>query len=74
MSHYVPQSFRNLERMAQPKKARKAGRPPLPKGQAKAEMLRIRVTHEELKAIQLKAKAAKQTNSEWIRDTLNAAL
>jgi len=60
--------------MSQPKKARKAGRPPLPKGHAKAEFLRIRVTPEELRAIESKSKAIKQTMSDWIRSTLNAAL
>lgn len=60
--------------MPRPKKARKAGRPPLPKGQAKAGTLRVRVTPEELRTIEAKAKATKQTVSEWIRSTLNAAL
>ena len=60
--------------MNQPKKARKAGRPPLPKGHAKAEFLRIRVTPEELRAIESKSKATKQTMSDWIRSTLSAAL
>lgn len=58
--------------MSQSKKARKAGRPPLPKGHAKAEFLRIRVTPDELRAIETKARNAKQTVSEWIRRTLNA--
>lgn len=55
-------------------KPRKAGRPPLPKGQAKAGTLRVRVTPEELRAIENQAKRAKQSVSEWIRGTLNAAL
>lgn len=55
-------------------KRRKAGRPPLPKGHAKAGMLRVRVTPEELRAIDGRAKAKKQTVSEWIRSTINAAL
>jgi uncharacterized protein (DUF1778 family) len=58
----------------QPKKARKAGRPPLPKGSAKAEFLRIRVTLDERKAIETAAKEKKQSASEWIRSTLNAAI
>lgn len=53
---------------------RKAGRPPLPKGHAKAGMLRVRVTSEELRAIEAKAKVKKQTVSGWIRSTINAAL
>jgi predicted HicB family RNase H-like nuclease len=60
--------------MPQSKKAKKAGRPPLPKGQAKAGMLRIRVTPEELRAIESASKSKKQSMSEWIRSALNAAL
>lgn len=60
--------------MPKPKKARKAGRPPLPKGRAKAGTLRVRVTPDELSAIEAIAKRSKQTVSEWIRSTLNAAL
>jgi hypothetical protein len=58
--------------MPKPKhlKARKAGRPPLPKGNAKDETLRIRVTPDELRAIEHTAKDSKQTVSEWIRSTL----
>jgi uncharacterized protein (DUF1778 family) len=55
------------------KKTRKAGRPPLPKGDAKDAMIRIRVTLDESKAIDAAAKAKKQTISEWIRGVLNAA-
>ena len=57
-----------------PKKLKKAGRPPLPKGTAKVGTLRIRVIPDELRAIESKAKAKKQTVSEWIRSTLNAAI
>jgi uncharacterized protein (DUF1778 family) len=55
-------------------KARKAGRPPLPAGHAKAGTLRVRVTQDELSAIEKKARSSKQTVSEFIRSTLNAAL
>jgi predicted HicB family RNase H-like nuclease len=55
-------------------KPKRAGRPPLPKGHAKAGMLRVRVTPDELSAIESNAKRAKQTVSEWIRGTLNAAI
>ena len=55
-------------------KSKKAGRPPLPKGDAKAIMLRVRITAEERKAISDKAKFSKQTTSEWIRRALNAAI
>jgi predicted HicB family RNase H-like nuclease len=60
--------------MNQKPKHKKAGRPPLPKGHAKAGMLRVRVTGEELRAIEARARAKKQTVSEWIRSTLNAAI
>ena len=56
---------------AQPK-PKKPGRPALPKGEAKAETLRIRVTPSELKEYGARAKASKQTISDWIRGTLNA--
>jgi len=46
---------------------KKAGRPPLPKGDAKAVMLRVRVTPEELQAVESLAKAEGQTVSEWLR-------
>lgn len=60
--------------MNQKPKRRKAGRPPLPKGKAKAGTLRVRVTPDELKAYASAAKAKKQSMSEWARSTLNAAL
>ena len=59
--------------MSQPKKP-KAGRPPLPKGDAKAVMLRVRVTPEERKAIAALAKASKQTVSEWLRSKIAAEI
>jgi hypothetical protein len=55
-------------------KPKKAGRPPLPKGNAKAVMLRVRVTVDERNAIELAAKARNQKAAEWIRSTLNAAI
>ena len=55
------------------RKPKKPGRPKLPKGEARAETLRIRVTSSELKAYNLTAKNGKQTVSDWIRDALNAA-
>jgi len=61
--------------MPDPKpKPKKVGRPALPKGGAKAETLRIRVTPADLRAFEGLAKARKQTVSEWIRSTLSAAL
>ena len=56
------------------KKSKKAGRPPLPKGSAKAGTIRVRVTPDELKAIESASKAKKKSVSEWIRSTLNAAI
>jgi hypothetical protein len=58
--------------MRQQPKPKKPGRPRLPKGSAKGEMLRIRVTAEELRAIEIAAKASRQTRSEFIRGKLLA--
>jgi predicted HicB family RNase H-like nuclease len=60
--------------MPQSKKAKKAGRPPLPKGEAKVGTLRIRVTPQELHAIEDTAKSKKQSVSEWIRGRLSEAI
>jgi uncharacterized protein (DUF1778 family) len=51
-------------------KPKKPGRPKLPKGNAKGEMLRIRVTAEELRTIEAAAKGSRQTRSEFIRGKL----
>ena len=59
---------------SQKPKPRKAGRPPLPKGNAKAVMLRVRVTADERAAIEAAAKANNQKAAEWIRGTLAAAV
>jgi uncharacterized protein (DUF1778 family) len=53
-------------------KPKKAGRPKLPKGSAKGEMLRIRVTSDELRTIEAAAKASGKTRSEFIRGKLLA--
>jgi Protein of unknown function (DUF1778) len=53
-------------------KPRKSGRPPLPKGNAKVVMLRVRVTPDELRTIEAAAKAKGQTMSEFIRSKLLA--
>jgi len=53
-------------------KPKKVGRPALPKGSAKAAMLRIRVTPGELRSIEASARTKKQTVSQWIRTTLEA--
>ena len=55
-------------------KPKRVGRPALPKGEAKAETLRIRATPDDYKRLTTKAKAAKQTVSGWIRSTLEANL
>jgi predicted HicB family RNase H-like nuclease len=55
-------------------KARKPGRPKLPKGEAKGRIVPVRFNGDDLKAITAAAKANKQSLSEWIRNTLNAAL
>ena len=58
--------------MSPKKKTSKAGRPPLPKGNAKAGFLRVRVTQDELQAIEKVAKTNGQTMSEFIRGKLLA--
>jgi predicted HicB family RNase H-like nuclease len=55
-------------------KPKRVGRPVLPKGNAKAATLRVRSTPNELRSYEIAAKAAKQSLSEWIRNTLNAAV
>ena len=60
--------------MSQQKKARKVGRPKLPKGTAKGRIVPVRFTADDLKAMAAAARASKQTVSEWIRSTLNAAI
>ena len=57
--------------MAKPKKI---GRPKLPKGEAKGRIVPVRFNADDLKAIESAAKIEKQTVSEWIRSTLNAAI
>jgi hypothetical protein len=52
----------------------KVGRPPLPKGEAKAIVLQSRVQPTEKAAYQKAAKSQGKDLSTWIRDTLNAAL
>jgi uncharacterized protein (DUF1778 family) len=55
-------------------KPKKPGRPALPKGEAKARFLRIRVTPDELRAFEKAAKAGRKSISEWSRGILNAAI
>ncbi|MFZ0334095.1 MAG: hypothetical protein WAN10_07470 [Candidatus Acidiferrales bacterium] len=55
-------------------KKAKVGRPKLPKGEAKGRIVPVRFNAEDLRAITEAAQAKKQTISEWIRSTLNAAI
>ena len=52
--------------------AKKVGRPKLPKGNAKAGYLRVRLRTSELRAIEAVAKASGQTVSEWVRGKINS--
>ncbi len=55
-------------------KARKPGRPKLPKGEAKASYIPIRVSAEDRKLFEKAAKAdGHKTLSGWIRHTLKNA-
>jgi len=55
-------------------KRRKVGRPKMPKGEAKGKIVPVRFNAEDLKALESQARASKQTVSEWIRSTVNAAI
>ena len=54
-------------------KPKPVGRPALPEGNAKATMLRVRITPEEAKQIEFAAKVNNQTVSEWIRGAVGDA-
>jgi hypothetical protein len=58
--------------VAEAKKTKKPGRPKLPKGEAKAGYLRVRLTADELRRLEAASKASKQTVSEWVRGKINA--
>jgi hypothetical protein len=58
--------------MPQPK-PKKVGRPRMAKGEAKGKIVPVRFNAEDLKTVTAAAKASKQTLSDWIRSTLNAA-
>jgi len=60
--------------LAQQKKARKVGRPKLPKGEAKGRIVPVRFTADDLKAMEAAAKASDQTVSEWVRGASQAIL
>jgi uncharacterized protein (DUF1778 family) len=59
--------------MPQPK-AKKVGRPKLPKGHAKGRVFGIRLTDDDIKKLTAAAKVRKQTLTEFIRGTLSAAM
>ena len=53
---------------------RKPGRPKLPKGQAKATPIQVRLNPDDRRAVERAAKAKDQTVSEWIRSAMVNAL
>lgn len=55
-------------------KKRKPGRPKLPKGEAKGKIMPVRLAADRIKAVEAAAKANKQTVSDWVRSTIDAAL
>jgi hypothetical protein len=55
-------------------KKAKMGRPKMAKGEAKGRIVPVRFRPEDLKRIELAAKAANQTVSEWVRSTIHATL
>ena len=55
-------------------KPKKMGRPKLPKGHAKGQIVPVRFNAEMLKRITSAAAANGQTVSEWIRTTVSAGL
>jgi predicted HicB family RNase H-like nuclease len=57
-----------------PQKTRKPGRPKLPKGEAMGRIVPVRFAPDDLRAMEAKAMAGKQSLSEWIRSTIHAAL
>ena len=61
-------------KVTETRKARKPGRPKLPKGEAKGKIVPVRFAPEDLKAITAAAKANKQSISEWIRNVTHEAL
>jgi hypothetical protein len=52
----------------------KIGRPKLPKGEAKGRIVPIRFNANDLKRIELAAKASHKTVSEWIRGLVASAM
>lgn len=52
----------------------KIGRPKLPKGEAKGRIVPIRFSPQDIKRIEVAARASQKTVSEWVRSTINAAM
>ena len=46
----------------------------MPKGQAKGRIVPVRFNSDAIKAVEAAAKAKGQTVSDWIRNTLEAAI
>ncbi len=63
-----------MSQQSQQKTKRKVGRPRLPKGHAKGQIVPVRFSADDLKRITAVARANNQTVSEWIRSTLSSAL
>jgi len=55
-------------------KPKKMGRPVLPKGEAKAKIMPVRLSPDDRKRIEKAAQTKGQTVSQWVRSTLMAAL
>ena len=60
--------------MPRQKKARKVGRPRLPNGAAKGKIVPVCFSSADFKSLVAAARASKQSLSDWIRSTLNAAI
>jgi hypothetical protein len=52
----------------------KVGRPKLPKGEAKGQIVPVRFNASDLKRIESAARASHKTISEWIRGTIASAM
>jgi ribosomal protein L37AE/L43A len=53
-----------------PKKARKVGRPRMPKGEAMGKIVPVRFTREDMQALALVTAATNQTISVWVRSVV----
>jgi hypothetical protein len=67
-------SFRRVEHLSQRKKIIRVGKSKRPKGKANGRIVPVRLTPDELTPMIAAAVATKQTLSEWISSTLNAAI